>query len=202
MALINLDDGKTIYIVPQVEISSLDSTPTSINDTSEVIRLSATETFDKTESARLSEFPISTGATVGDHYSINGAIITFRGIISDTSLSLTSQLESLSSNSGTVVSYIKRLRGLMRGDESPIVTIYLPDGNGEENCVITNLKISRSSKHSNGYKVEVSAKKLLLATTDFTVASAGTEYEPENKQGQEVGTITESEDIVVPRHFD
>ena len=192
MGLLNNDLGKKIYILPQQEVITSGGAPT-VDRQADVIILSATETFDKTEAATLTQYPVSTGATVGDHYRFDGTTINFSGVIAGASTG--NFLNPFSyegiDNEADVITYITKLRKLIRGTngESPLVTIYLPEGNGEANCVITNLRITKDSSFSNGYKVDVSARKLLLATTQFRIVTASDEYEPEYKQGQDTGVI-------------
>ena len=62
-----------------------------------------------------------------------------------------------------------------------MVTIYLPDGNGEENCVITNLNISRDNKVSNGYRVSITAKKVQTALSTITDVAVSAELAPKNE---------------------
>ena len=201
MGLLNNDLGKKIYILPQQEVVTSGGAPTVDRQTSEIIILSATETFDKTEAATLTQYPVSTGATVGDHYRFDGTTINFSGVIAGASTG--NFLNPFSykgiDNEADVITYITKLKKLIRGTNggSPLVTIYLPEGNGEANCVITNLKITKDASVSNGYKISISARKLLLATTQFRIVTASDEYEPEYKQGYDTGVIKSVPDEII-----
>lgn len=197
MGLLNNDLGKKIYILPQDDIITTSFAPT-VDSRSPYIMLSATESFDKTEMATVTQYPISTGATVGDHHRFDGTTINFSGIISGAGKipSIPFGHEVVDSEA-EVINYIKRLRSLVRrtGGTSPLVSIYLPQSNGENNCIITSLKITRDASVSNGYKVDISARKLLLATTEFRVVTASDEFEPEVTQGQNLGTSSTGYEI-------
>lgn len=197
MGIFNNDLGKKIYILPQEEVSSSTDAPT-VSSEPNIIILTATETFNKTETSSLTQYPISTGATVSDHYKFDNTTINFSGILSSTSNLLSFNGfygHDTVDSTEDVILYIKKLRELVRGvNSSPLVTIYLPDSNGETNCVITSLRISKDVSISNGYKVDISAKKLLLATTQFKTVSSSSIYEPEEKQGQETGSLKDSVD--------
>lgn len=201
MGLLNNDLGKKIYILPQGEVVTSTAAPDVVSNEKDIIILSATEVFDKTETASLTSYPISTGATVGDHYKFDNTHISFSGVISGgvSGNFLNPFSYEGVDNEARIISYVSKLRKLMRGDGgvSPLVTIYLPEGNGETNCVITSLKITKDSSVSNGYKVDISAKKLLLATTQFRVVTTD-EYELENKQGQDTGVTTQYDRQEVP----
>lgn len=175
MGILNDNPVNYIYILPQgSEYDASDDAlnPVDLNapDAPAIYRLSATTDFDKTETATVTSNPVSLGSSMTDHYRHDNTAITFKGVISNSSASYLEQYDKfniVNNSNGEesfVINYIKALRDLVRGTDgkSPLVTIYLPDRNGEANCVITSMKVSRDNKVSNGYYVDIVARKLQI----------------------------------------
>lgn len=192
--------GKYIFILPQQSFTETnDEVPVALSQTEYdesqqvIYRLSATENFKKAETATVTNNPVSSGGNVSDHYRWTETTINFTGVISDSPVGYVDYISSLPSSEDEtktiVTEYIRGLKALVRGTNktsdnkkgSPLVTIYLPDGNGEENCVITSLNISRDNKISNGYRVDVTAKKVQAAISTVRDVVISAEYAKETK---------------------
>lgn len=211
MGLLNSDSGNLVYIVPQSsyyyskgsqdetadEQEELDYFVTdSLTEKADArLILSATEHFEKIETATTTNFPVSSSGSQGDHYRPNGPVITFRGVVSESSVTLFQGLQQFDqvenfakgiANEAFIESYISKVREtlrMMKGDDGeqayPLVNIHLPDNNTENNCLITSFKISRDKKVGNGYYVDITAQKLLIADSSFSVVPASDFHQPE-----------------------
>lgn len=189
--------GKYVFILPQNKgFITEDSIPIAgtaseyAEEGQEIYRLSATKNFSKTESASITTNPMSIGSNISDNYRWSDTTINFTGVISTTVVGLSATFDYLvdaaskedGDSSTAVTRYIAGLRKLVRGESKyPLVTIYLPDGNGETNCVITNMEINKDHTLSNGYNVSISAKKIQAVTSNIQVIAAGAELTPEVK---------------------
>lgn len=158
------EESKFAYLIPQDEVIAEGSTPDFTEKT--IVKMTATETYSKTESAVVSNFPVSENQNQGDHYRDRGAVINLSGIIAEEFLSIFNAF----SDAVTIESYIATVKSLIKMQkadgstfQNPLVTVYLPDGNYETNCVITSFKIDRNASISNGYRVSIALQKLLVA---------------------------------------
>lgn len=197
MPLFNKDTGNLVYIVPHHDINQSQAqgrggqAQVSTFDSGSALVLTATENFSKTETATVTNFPVSSNQNQGDHYRVNGATINFKGVISAQTLNLFNLITGVPEV--PLTSYITRVRETMRmlvkGDtnRSPLVRIHLPDGNTEQNCLITSFKISRDAKTSNGYVVEVTAKQLLIADAGFSILPSDERHESKQQTGGNAG---------------
>lgn len=195
MGLLNNDEGKLVYIIPQDEFSD----ELLLEEPRKLI-LTATESFSKTESAVVSNFPVSSGNSHGDHYRFNGAVINFKGVLSPQSLNLIQAITG--ERLPPLQDYISNVRDVMRmlikeddTTTSPVVNIHLPDENSVTNCVITNFKISRDVKVSDGYYVEITAQELLIADTFFSVSAKNDTFTEESNNGSDTPTEATESDI-------
>lgn len=209
MGLLNSDTGNLVYIVPQ---SSYYYTTAGIDqdveDTDEAIFLndidatlqeqqdarlimSATEHYSKTESAVMTNYPVSSKGSQGDHYRAKGPVIKFKGVISESTLTASGAFDIISGveNKAFIEVYIAKIRETLRmlktgtNNETayPLVNIHLPDNNTENNCLITNFQISRNKKIGNGYNVDITAQKLLIADSTFSTVPASDTHQPTKK---------------------
>lgn len=207
MGILNADTGNLVYIVPQSsyyytvssEDQNVEETEEDIilNDIDKTIQeqqdarliLSATEHYSKTEAAVTTNYPVSSSGSQGDHYRPKGPVIKFRGVISESSINLLQGVQQVftvgETNEAVVETYIAKIRETLRmlkddsGDQAfPLVNIHLPDNNTENNCLITNFKISRDKKLGNGYSVDITAQKLLIADSTFSVVPATDAHQP------------------------
>lgn len=158
------EESKFAYLIPQDEVIAEGSTPDFTGK--DIVKMTATETYSKTESAVVSNFPVSENQNQGDHYRDRGAVINLSGIIAEEFLSIFNAF----SDAVTIESYIATVKSLIKMQkadgstfQNPLVTVYLPDGNYETNCVITSFKIDRNASISNGYRVSIALQKLLVA---------------------------------------
>ena len=171
MGVLNEDDGKLIYLVPK---QFSENSTNGIQGSTDRLILTATESFSRTDTAVVSNFPVSNNSSHGDHYRFNGSTINFKGVLSPDVLTLIGALtrETLP----PIQNYIKKVRDVMRmavdgksnSGASPLFNVVIPDENTVNNCVITSFKISRDVKVSDGYYVEVTAQELLQANTSFS----------------------------------
>ena len=84
MGLFNQDLGKYVYIVPQkTYLSGEEATevPQAVKSKDDIVILTATENFSKTESGSATNFRVGDGTDRSDNYKVNGARITFTGVI-------------------------------------------------------------------------------------------------------------------------
>lgn len=224
MGLFNSDSGKLVYIVPQSSYYYVKGTQDQTAAENEELAffadfddtlkekedsrliLSATEHFEKIETAATSNYPVSTSGSQGDHYRPNGAIISFRGVISESSTTLLQGIGALAGEEqGAVIeAYISKVRETLRmikdgsGEKAfPLVNIHLPDNNTENNCLITSFKISRDLKVGNGYYVDITAQKLLIADSSFSVVPASDAHQSTTK-GSSAAKVKQYDDLTVP----
>lgn len=202
MGILNDDPVKYIYILPQQEgYDSSEGSPRIIQDEETVVyRLSATQSFDKTETATVTTSPISQGAAMTDHYRYNDTTISFRGVISNSAASYLEQYDKFTLadkdpetgdvTNSWVIQYIRGIKGLIRGKNTngdaigPLVTIYLPDANGEKNCVILSLKVTRDNRVSDGYYVDIVARKLQIPKANTISVVTEPEFREEQKKSE------------------
>lgn len=221
MGLLNTDAGKLVYIVPQssyyyttgTQDESADNEATldfvlgnsTVTENSDArLILSATEHFEKTETAVTTNYPVAANGSQGDHYRPNGPTITFRGVISESLTNLVSAVEGFGKdNESLIEAYIAKIRETLRmmkdGDGNrafPLVNIHLPDGNTENNCLITSFKIARDVKVGNGYYVDITAQKLLITESIFSIVPATDAHRPTKKASSSSVDIEVGEDAV------
>lgn len=204
------DIGKYIYLVPKSAYSvykgKLDS---KTLEKSDVIILSATEEFSRTDTAKVTEHPVSSGRSHADHYNVNPATITFRGTISPKLLSALSAFQSITSDSsaglgeltGTVKDYLDRVSATMRkslasgGSGNPLFYVNFPDGQSIDDCVITSFSISRDSTVSDGYKVDVTVQEVLFAETKYSIVAKNDIVASESTVNTSTGVETATTNI-------
>lgn len=207
------DKGNYIFLMPRDVFTGIDGFNANTLNDSEIIILSATEEFSRTDTTSVTEFPISSGSRHTDHYSVNPATVSFRGVIAPKLLNAFSAVESISSGAGLdslsapVKDYIKRVREIMlmslndttKTRRSPLFTVYLPDGNQIENCVITSFGISRDSKVSDGYYVDVTVQEVFFADTQYNIVplndTVAVEAAQTNNTGVTTGDSSIAEDV-------
>lgn len=182
MGLLNRDLGKKVYLTSQKgEYKRNGLEVAKAEDSAEVIILTATENFSKAETGVLSNFPVASGQERGDHYRRDGAKVNFSGIITPGFITLIGGITALLSDdeeSDPVQDYIQTVKKFIYDNEDSLVTVYLPDGNAVENCVITDFTIRRDVQVSNGYRVDVSLQEFLLADEAIEIAVADVGKEP------------------------
>ncbi len=157
--------GNLIYIQPQEEYvlgSSLPIAGTEL-EAKNLLVLTATEEYSRTESSEVTNYPVGDGTDRSDHVREQGSTLSFSGVISPDILGGHTAL-------GVAVSpeqYVQRVRQLM--SLKRLVTIYMPDGLTASNCEITNFMSTRSSDVANGFKIRITAQRLLLADDNIIV---------------------------------
>lgn len=220
MGLLNTDAGNLVYIVPQSSYYYTTGTQDeSVEDSDDFIFatltekqdarliLSATEFFEKTETAVSTNYPVSSSGSQGDHYRPNGPVITFRGVISESLTNLVSALEGFGKDPESLIeAYIAKIRDTLRmmkddnGNRAfPLVNIHLPDGNTENNCLITSFKISRDVKVGNGYYVDITAKKLLITDSLFSVVPATDSHQSSKKTSSSTADVEQYEELTAKK---
>lgn len=181
------DRGKYIFLVKKDLYKDAASfKPNDLNDR-DIIILSATEDFSRTDTTSISEYPVSSGSRHTDHYSINPATVNFRGVIAPKLLTAFAAIGSIADNGvgfdtfdnlkSPVTNYLKKVRDIMlmslssdnKTRNSPLFTAYLPDGNTIETCVITSFSISRDAQVSDGYYVDITVQEVFFADTKYSV---------------------------------
>lgn len=197
------DIGKYIYLVPKETIEGNPNTITGSESKDDVIILSATEEFTTTDTTSVSEFPVSNGSRHTDHYSVNPATVSFRGVISPKLLSAFSATSSLISNGNLdnlktpVQNYISRIREVMYmavnngRRRSPLFFVYLPDGNSLDNCVITSFSLTRDSKVSDGYYVDITVQQVFFAETEYTIVPLNDKVAVASAQTNDTGNYND-----------
>lgn len=207
------DQGKYIFLVRRDLYGSFANFNPSLIDQAEIIILSATEEFSRTDTTTVTEHPISTGSRHTDHYNVNPATVSFRGVISPKLLSAFSAFDSISSNGLTpdafnnlkapVTNYLTKVREIMinavKKNESPLFTAYLPDGNSIENCVITSFGITRDSKVSDGYYVDITVQEVFFAETKYSVVPKNDTVTSSASRNTDTGQDAPETSIVDPK---
>jgi hypothetical protein len=143
-------------------------TPPQNLDVKDVLILSATEKFSKNERGKTTNFPIGGNRSVSDHYTSEGADLNFSGVIGP-KLFLALFSTVINSISKTPEAYVEKVKDFFHSSTSNLVTIYFPDGTGETNCVLTQFKIEREAKVGDGFKVDVTARRIKVANSNTGV---------------------------------
>tara|TARA_R110002074_G_scaffold258926_5_gene431451 strand:- start:3070 stop:3723 length:654 start_codon:yes stop_codon:yes gene_type:complete len=188
MGLFNQDLGKYVYIVPQKTYLSgeeASEAPQAVKSKDDIVILTATENFSKTESGSATNFRVGDGTDRSDNYKVNGARITFTGVIGPRLVNMLSAFLG-GTPPDSPQDYVRRVKAFFHNKQQrdSLVTIYLPDGTGETNCVLTSFRLSRTAELSDGFKVTISAQKLPLTTEALAVVAATDLYSNSTESGK------------------
>lgn len=182
------DVGKYIFIRPQDTYEPPTQGGSSPN-TDELIMLSATTTFKWTNQADVTTYPVGDGTSNADHVRNYGAVLNFSGVISDSLFGLAEALFGVNTTADANT-YIKKIKDIYQN--SRLVTINFPEGLAEQNCVLTNISFTRDVKHSNAFKVDISARKIVVKEATITKAARITEESKVTEQTDVSATVDQS----------
>lgn len=165
------DVGKYIYIKKQ-DTYEVETQGTQRVTADEVVLLSATTNFKWTNQADVTTYPVGDGTSNSDHVRNYGAVLTFSGVISDSLFGLAEALFGVTATEDAAT-YVELIKDIYQN--SSLVTINLPDGLAEQNCILTNISFTRDVKYANGFKVDISARKIVVKDTSLNTVAAVSE---------------------------
>ncbi len=161
-----MNEEDLVFIQPQETYVSGSTTPLPDTElkTSNIIALTATEEYSRSEKASATSFPVGDRTDRADHEFTNEtSTIRFSGVVAEDSIGRLTTLDIAT----TPQQYIERIRKIMI--KKRLVTIYMPDGMTAANCIITDFTPSRNKEVSDGFRVNISAKQLILVEDEVTV---------------------------------
>lgn len=142
---------------PSMEASQTESAPIPII-------LDATEEYGKNLSAQITNHPVGNKTDRADHYYVNPLTIDISGVISNDKLnSVYNWIKDRGKT--TLQQMVETLEKLVT--EKQLVRIEIPDTPVVDNCLITSLSITRDSRMSNGFRVELSAQQIEVIKSDI-----------------------------------
>lgn len=128
------------------------------------IILDATEDYGKSLSAQITSHPVGDKTDRADHYHVNPITIDISGVISNDKLHIYNWVRNLGQN--VLQQTVERLEGIV--NKKILVRIEIPDTPVVDNCLITSLSITRDSRLSNGFRVNITAQQITVLTGEIT----------------------------------
>lgn len=164
------DVGKYIYIKRQ-DTYEVGTQGVERVTADEVVLLSSTTDFRWTNKADVTTYPVGDGTSNSDHVRNYGAELSFSGVISDSLFGLAEAILGVAATADAAT-YVELIKEIYQN--SSLVTINFPDGLAEQNCILTNISMTRDVKHSNGFKVDISARKIVVKDSTLNTVAAVT----------------------------
>ena len=139
-------------------------------DTSDVLVLSSTPSYSITLNGKTTNHPVGSRQSVSDHYTSEGAVLSWNGIISPRFIGglFSSVVTDIAKTPET---YLKTIKSFFESDQN-LVTVSFPGEAGEPNCVLTSFRAERHAKYQDSYKITMSAKKIKEATSAVSPSQA------------------------------
>lgn len=159
-------------LVQIVETELQFSSDTQTTDTTPIV-LDATEQYSKSFTAKVTDNPVGDKSDRADNYRVYSPTLSFSGVISN---DLMVSLFGLGGATGVYdwafgeedssarcQQFVERLDKIFQ--DKRMVSIRMPDGLTTNNCMITDLNITRDRSQQNGFKIAIKAKQLDVRTT-------------------------------------
>jgi hypothetical protein len=134
-------------------------------DLVEYYELSVTTNISNEVNSKVTTYTVEGGRNLADHVVKDNERVSLIGIMSDvTTVRLSGNPESNYANSVAKSKYdytsgIKKIQ--KRGD--PVSIVFGPSGESLDNCIITNLSLTRDATTGKAYRVELSAEQIRVS---------------------------------------